>query len=517
VTPDPPLTSERPTKSSPGLFRYPLSAYSCDVDDAGPPPLISQDEIKISQNELLGKGSYGSVYKGLLRGTVVAIKELKTKYENIEQFKSEISIMTRIRHPNIILFLGACYDPPYIVTEILSGGDLLNLIMNNKQLIQDKKEVPMNNLIKIALDIARGMAWLHMSIPPIIHKDLKPSNIMIDANGTAKIIDFGLSEVQKEKEMQNIQGAGSLTWMSPEMLIGKNYTEKIDNYAYGIILWQLFTHSPEVYDLSRYRAFSPIVAKEKFTSDIVYYNMRPTIPSQFLANHGKLCKIMEESWDKEPSKRPSFAMVIESLTPCLLGYSLNDDCTGITMWSRYFKDRTTVSIDEFITALWKVVIGTKPPEPDDETFIYLKCVEAVINPPGSYCEEVTLDRFGLFIHWYGPLLPTHGENVFQKLETLLKAEWYHGEISAHAAEDLLRSKNAGGDYLLRCSLNHQAPFTMSRIVNNSLVHYRILYNRSSGLYKMQYQTKKRLIMKILVKYLGLLCMILLNNLVKYSD
>jgi len=219
--------------------------------------------------------------------------------------------------------------------------------------------------------------------------------------------------------------------------------------------------------------------------------MRPTIPSQFLATHGKLCKIMEDSWDKEPSKRPSFAVVIESLTPCLLGYSLNDDSTGITMWSRYFKDRTTVSIDEFITSLWKGVIGTKVPEPDDETFIYLKCVEAVIIPPGSYSEEVTLDRFGLFIHWYGPLLSSRGENVFHKLDSLLRAEWYHGELSAHAAEDLLRSKTAGGDYLIRCSLNHQAPFTMSRLVNNSLVHYRILYNRSSGVYKMQYQTRKK--------------------------
>jgi hypothetical protein len=477
--------ADRPTRSSPGVIRKPV--FENDEEEVAVAPLVSGDEIKFSLNDLLGKGSYGSVYKGMLRGTVVAIKELKTKYESIDQFKSEINIMTRIRHPNIILFLGACHDPPYIVTELLTGGDLQSLIVKNKE----KKDFPMKEMISLAIDIARGMAWLHQSIPPIIHKDLKPTNIMIDVNGKARIIDFGLSEVQKEKEMQNRQGAGSLAWMSPEMLEGKSYTEKIDVYAYGIILWQMFTASPDVYDITKYRQYTPSVAKEKFTSDICDFNVRPDIPADFHSTHGKLAKLMEDCWEKEHSKRPSFGVILETLSPCLLSYALNDDSGGINMWSRYFKDKNSVPMEDFISALWRTVDGGDPPDPHDDGYVHLKCIEAVINAPGVRTEEVSLERFGLFIHWFGPLLPLRGDSVFQKLENLLKEEWFHGELSGPAAEELLSAKKAGGDFLVRCSLNPHAPYTMSRLVGNSIVHYRIHHNRTSGIYKMQYQYKKK--------------------------
>jgi len=206
-----------------------------------------------------------------------------------------------------------------------------------------------------------------------------------------------------------------------------------------------------------------------------------------------MCKIIEDSWDKDPIRRPSFTILLDALSPCLLSYTLNDDPNAINMWSRYFKDRTSVSMDEFLSALWKIVNGTKPPEQDEEGFVHLKSVEEVINPPGvrNSVYEVTLERFGLFVHWYGPLLSSHpGDTVFNKLDSLLRSEWYHGEISGSAAEELLRSNKSSGDFLIRCSLN-SAPFTMSRLQNNSLVHYRINYNRATGGYKMTYQIRKK--------------------------
>jgi len=218
--------------------------------------------------------------------------------------------------------------------------------------------------------------------------------------------------------------------------------------------------------------------------------MRPTLPDQFDSTHRKLSQIMQDTWDIDPGKRPAFSILLDTLKPCFLWYTLNDDTTAINMWSRYFKDKIKVSMDEFLAALWKSVNGTDPPNSTEESFIYLRCVEAVINAPGVPTEEVSLDRFGLFVHWYGPLLPLNGEALFFKIETLLRAEWYHGELSGNAAEDLLRTKTGGGDYLVRCSSSTQAPFTMSRVVNNSLVHYRILYNRISGIFKMKYHTKK---------------------------
>jgi serine/threonine protein kinase len=248
----------------------------------------------------------------------------------------------------------------------------------------------------LALDIARGMAWLHMSIPPIIHKDLKPTNIMIDANGHAKIIDFGLSEVQKEKEMQNRQGAGSLAWMSPEMLEGKNYTEKIDVYAYAIILCQLFTGSPEVYDITRYKMLNPVIAKDKFTRDIVDFKMRPAIPASFLSAHGKLSEIMEEAWEKDHTKRPSFRDILDRLSPCSLSYALNDDNDAIKMWSKHFSDKTSVPVREFLSALWKATQKSEPPDPYNDGYINLKCIKAVILPLGTNRDTVTLRDLDCF-------------------------------------------------------------------------------------------------------------------------
>lgn len=110
--------------------------------------------------------------------------------------------------------------------------------------------------------------------------------------------------------------------------------------------------------------------------------MRPVISGQFQSAHGNLSKIMEYTWDKEPEHRPSFAMVLETLGPSLLWYTLNEDPTATNMWSRYFKDRTTVTMTEFLTALWKAVNGSDLPDPGEDSYIYIKCVEAVIKTPG---------------------------------------------------------------------------------------------------------------------------------------
>jgi len=220
--------------------------------------------------------------------------------------------------------------------------------------------------------------------------------------------------------------------------------------------------------------------------------MRPVIPGSFQSSHGKLADVMEEAWEKDHNKRPSFRDILDRLSPCSLSYALNDDIDAIKMWSKHFNDKTSVPVREFLAVLWKAIQKSEPPDPFDDRYINLKVIKAVILPPGTNRDTVTLERFGLFLHWYGPLIPLQGkgEPIFQKLLQLLKEEWYHGEISGSDAEELLSIKNRGGDYLVRCSLNPHAPFTMSRILNNTIVHYRIAYNRTEGKYKMQYHNKK---------------------------
>uniref|UniRef100_A0A6B2L238 Protein kinase domain-containing protein n=1 Tax=Arcella intermedia TaxID=1963864 RepID=A0A6B2L238_9EUKA len=445
--------------------------------------MIVAQELELK--ECIGQGACGSVWKGLLRGTQVAVKQLKTKYENADQFKGEVAIMTQLRHPNVILFMGACVDPPYIVTEYLEGGDLQDCIKRHRQMVDKKETVPIKDMIQISLDIAKGMAWLHQFKPKaIIHKDLKPTNIMLDSNGRAKIIDFGLSEVQKQREMENRQFAGSACWMSPEMLKGVPYTEKLDVFAYGIILWQIFTSSPEVYDVSEYKSTSSQASFNLFIHDIVDNKKRPEIPSQLRISNEPICALIESSWNDDPEVRPSFTKIIDSLTPIFLN-SVLKDTDAIQMWKKYFPDKDSVPFDDLFDAIWET---THKRELDKA--LSKKCLEAALDIKNS---PISIDKFGLVLHWYGPLLPIGPTSpMLEKIQTLLRFPWFHPHLSGKEAEAIL-SDGKSGEYLIRCSLYPTAPFTMSRIEsrkNPTPCHHRITYNRTTHKYKMQFQKKK---------------------------
>eukprot|EP01124_Arcella_intermedia_P025180 TRINITY_DN4445_c0_g1_i1.p1 TRINITY_DN4445_c0_g1~~TRINITY_DN4445_c0_g1_i1.p1 ORF type:complete len:490 (-),score=99.88 TRINITY_DN4445_c0_g1_i1:511-1980(-) len=361
-------------------------------------PLIVAEELELK--ECIGQGACGNVWKGMLRGTVVAVKELKSKYENAEQFKREIGIMIRIRHPNVVLFMGACHDPPYIVTEYLEAGDLLDWIGKNQKLLEKKdQKVPIKEMLQISIDIAKGMAWLHQFKPqPIIHKDLKPTNIMLDSKGNAKIIDFGLSEVQKQREMENRRFAGSASWMSPEMLLGKSYTEKIDVYAYGIILWQIFTSSTEVYDIRRYQHLSPSAAIQKFIHDIVDGNMRPDLNFENLKSNLAIRSIITQAWDSDPHYRPSFKQIIEILTNTRLSTILKDN-SAIQFWQHNFPDKEVVPLEQFYDALWDTLYAKGEAPSPDRGDLLQRCIEAIIHAPGTKTDTISLERFGNLLHW----------------------------------------------------------------------------------------------------------------------
>jgi serine/threonine protein kinase len=165
-------------------------------------PEIKYEEVQLLEE--LGHGACGKVYKGMCRGKIVAIKELDgLSANNIENFKSEVIIMTQLRHPNILLFMGACLSPGLIVMEYLPNGDLEKLLLS-------KKELSLLDILHLGKDMAMGMNWLHLSTPIIIHKDLKPANVLLDQNGTAKIADFGLSVKLETKKVKSKAFEGSV-------------------------------------------------------------------------------------------------------------------------------------------------------------------------------------------------------------------------------------------------------------------------------------------------------------------
>jgi serine/threonine-protein kinase CTR1 len=176
--------------------------------------LSSVDEdIDYSQLELeskpLGSGAFGIVYKAKYHGSDVAVKKINTanleSAKAVEDFKSEIAIMRQLRHPNIVLFMGAITESNdiCIVTQYCNNGDLYN-ILHKKGM-----KYSLADILTIGKKIATGMSYLHGK--NIVHRDLKSLNVLMDDN-TPKIADFGISRMKKT-ESKIKTPAGTLLWM----------------------------------------------------------------------------------------------------------------------------------------------------------------------------------------------------------------------------------------------------------------------------------------------------------------
>ncbi|XWS37591.1 hypothetical protein CRYUN_Cryun19dG0057700 [Craigia yunnanensis] len=195
---------------------------------------------EISLGERIGLGSYGEVYRGEWHGTEVAVKKFLDQDiygESLEEYKSEVLIMKKLRHPNVVLFMGAVTRPPNlsIVTEFLHRGSLYRLIHRPNNQLDERRR------LRMALDAARGMNYLHNCTPVIVHRDLKSPNLLVDKNWVVKVCDFGLSRMKHSTYLSSRSTAGTAEWMAPEVLRNEPSDEKCDVYSFGVILWELST------------------------------------------------------------------------------------------------------------------------------------------------------------------------------------------------------------------------------------------------------------------------------------
>jgi len=249
----------------------------------------------------IGEGTYGVVYKGRWHGTPVAIKKLKyskVTQEILDDFRKEVAILAKLRHPNVVLFMGACTQPPHlcIVTEFLEGGSVYSLLHQRKP----PKKLTQSTVHRIALQTARGLNYLHKT--GVVHRDLKTLNLLLDDNYVCKLCDFGLSCMKpKPNESMLHQQVGSPLWMAPELLKNSSYTEKVDIYSFAICLYELETQIVPFEDLG----FDDLV---KF----VGHGKRPDIPATC---PGPMANLIKQCWSGDPQQRPSFNEVVEHLEP----------------------------------------------------------------------------------------------------------------------------------------------------------------------------------------------------------
>jgi len=208
------------------------------------------------------------------------------------EFQAEANMLRHLRHPNIVLFMGTCIEEKdmSIVTEFMKKGSLKDVLTSTK--------LDWKMILKIAIDAATGMNYLHTYDPPIIHRDLKSMNLLVDGSFNVKVSDFGLARFTTSNKATTF--CGTLQWTAPEILLGVGYTTKADVYSYGVVLWELFTRSDPHKNLSQ----------AAIISGVAQQNIRPPIPADCPPAYAQL---MRDCWESDPQKRPSFADILTRL------------------------------------------------------------------------------------------------------------------------------------------------------------------------------------------------------------
>ncbi|OMO84335.1 hypothetical protein CCACVL1_10867 [Corchorus capsularis] len=210
----------------------------------------------------IGSGSFGVVYKGKLAdGREVAIKRGETsakvkKFQEKETaFDSELALLSRLHHKHLVGLVGFCHenDERLLVYEYMTNGALYDHLHSKDNI--EKSSSILNSWrmrIKIALDAARGIEYLHnYAVPPIIHRDIKSSNILLDANWTARVSDFGLSLMgpESDQEFMSTKAVGTVGYIDPEYYVLNVLTAKSDVYGLGVVLLELLTGKKAVFKI----------------------------------------------------------------------------------------------------------------------------------------------------------------------------------------------------------------------------------------------------------------------------
>ncbi|CAI5708637.1 unnamed protein product [Peronospora farinosa] len=256
---------------------------------------VDFEELQIE--EMIGQGAFGTVHRAKWRGTAVAVKILVCQHltaDILGEFEAEVQIMSILRHPNICLLMGACLEPPTrcLVIEYLPRGSLWNVLRQDVVIDMGKR-------YGFARDTALGMNYLHSFQPPILHRDLKSPNLLIDSSYGLKISDFGLARVRAH--FQTMTGnCGTTQWMAPEVLAAEKYTEKADVFSYGVVVWETVTRQCPYEGLTQIQA----------ALGVLNNNLRPTVPEKCPPLFKKL---MTLCWGSTPEQRPSFKDVLEIL------------------------------------------------------------------------------------------------------------------------------------------------------------------------------------------------------------
>ncbi|KAK2077996.1 hypothetical protein QBZ16_003864 [Prototheca wickerhamii] len=328
------LTASEAKRLTGGAARASPSSLFEGAGDAAPWLLDFRDLVL---SRVIGEGAFGKVFLGRWQETDVAIKlltsleafgigasdtkgadgDLKLDPDVLRTLEREVSIMVAIRHPNIILFMGVCLNPACIVTEYCARGslyDLLKVAAANPQAAA--RVLDWHRRLNIALDSAKGMLHLHSHRGPIIHRDLKSPNLLINKDWRAKVTDFNLSRLSDTTSVASSMVANNPRWHAPEVIHSQNYTKASDVYAFGLILWELLTWKLPFAELTPFQII--LTVAERGERPHVPENPADYAGGDFYGSE-RYVALMRACWAQTPAERPGFDQVIVILREIVEG------------------------------------------------------------------------------------------------------------------------------------------------------------------------------------------------------
>ncbi|KAF3447061.1 hypothetical protein FNV43_RR12241 [Rhamnella rubrinervis] len=269
-------------------------------------------------DNILGEGGFGCVYKARLDDNLlVAVKKLDCASQDaVREFENEVDLLSKMLHPNIISLLGCSThgNTGFIVYELMQNGSLETQLHGPSH----GSALTWHMRMKVALDSARGLEYLHEHCkPPVIHRDLKSSNILLDANFNAKLSDFGLA-VADGAQKNSIKLSGTLGYVAPEYLLDGKLTDKSDVYAFGVVLLELLLGRRPVEKLAPAQcqsivtwAMPQLIDRTKLPNIV-----DPVIKNKLDLKHlYQVAAVAVLCVQPEPSYRPLITDVVHSLVP----------------------------------------------------------------------------------------------------------------------------------------------------------------------------------------------------------
>jgi hypothetical protein len=250
----------------------------------------------VDKLEVIGRGGEGNVWKALWQGNVVALKEwhLTLSAEHLAAIRGEVELLRQLRHPHVVEFFGACTEPPFLclIMEFAVGGTLAQLIHGTSTDALPPR-LPLLRVIQLSEDIASALDYLHAA--RIVHRDVKPSNVLLNAAGRAALTDFGISKHMPGTQLltQNCN-AGTLAYMAPELFIGDAVCEKVDVYAFAVVLWEMLAQQQPLreYGGNHFAIMHAVCQGERPAP------MPRHVPRRMQA-------LIHDMWTQEPGQRPA--------------------------------------------------------------------------------------------------------------------------------------------------------------------------------------------------------------------